>query len=156
MRTKLACVAMALLAGACGGRSESPAAVDIGGLGLVSVQPASGPASLARARPVDCPWCTTAFSAEISVSSPSTLTGVNLWLDGWSGSRRCLYSQHDSPADGFTLVGGQPATVGFHQAAIECAAPFTIDRIDVRARSADTGDAIVYRGSWNVSLTFVE
>jgi hypothetical protein len=43
--------------------------------------------------------------------------------------------------------------VGFHQAAIECAPPFTIDRIDVRARA---GDTIVYRGSWNVSLSFVE
>jgi hypothetical protein len=153
MRMRLACVAMAVLAGACGGRSESPAAADVGGLALVSVQPASGPASLARARPADCPWCTTAFAAELAVSSPSTLTGVNLWLDGWSGSRRCLYSQHDSPADGFTLAGGQPTTVGFHQAAIECAPPFTIDRIDVRARA---GDTIVYRGSWNVSLSFVE
>jgi hypothetical protein len=153
MRTKLACVAMAILAGACGGRSESPAAVDVFGIGLVSVQPASGPASLARARPLDCPWCTTAFSAELSLTSPSTLADVNLWLDGWSGSRRCLYSQHDSPADGFTLAGGQPTTVGFHQAAIECPAPFTIDRIEARARA---GDDIVYRASWNVSLSFVE
>ena len=63
------------------------------------------------------------------------------------------YSQHDSPADGFTLVGGQPATVGFHQAAIECAPPFTIDRIDARVRS---GDTLVYQGSWSVSLSFVE
>lgn len=153
MRTKLACVAMAVFAGACGGGSESPAAAPAGGLALVSVQPASGPASLARARPADCAWCTTAFLAEISVLSPETLTGVNLWLDGWSGARRCLYSQHDSPADGFTLAGGQPTTVGFHQAAIECAPPFTIDRIEARARS---GDTLVYRGSWNVSLSFVE
>ena len=84
---------------------------------------------------------------------PRPCTGVNLWLDGWSGSRRCLYSQHDSPADGFTLAGGQPATVGFHQAAIECAPPFTIDRIDARVRS---GDTLVYQGSWSVSLSFVE
>ena len=108
---------------------------------------------LARARSADCAWCTTAFSAELSVASPSTLTGVNLWLDGWSGNRRCLYSQHDSPADGFTVLGGQPATVGFHQAAIECAPPFTIDRIDARVRS---GDTLVYQGSWSVSLSFVE
>jgi hypothetical protein len=153
MRTKLACVAVAVLAGACGGQSESPASAQVGGLALVSVQPASGPASLARARPADCFWCTTAFSAELSIVSPSTLPVVNLWLDGWSGDRRCLYSQHDSPADGFTLQGDQPATVGFHQAVIECPPPFTIDRIDARARS---GDTIVYRGSWNVSLSFVD
>jgi hypothetical protein len=153
MRTKLACVAVALLSGACGGGIDSPAAAPMEGLALVSVQPAAGPASLARARPADCPWCTTAFSAELSVVSPSTLTGVNLWLDGWSGGRRCLYSQHDSPADGFTLAGGQPTTVGFHQAAIECTPPFTIDRIDARVRS---GDTLVYQGSWGVSLSFVE
>jgi hypothetical protein len=78
---------------------------------------------------------------------------VNLWLDGWSGSRRCLYSQHDSPADGFTLAGGRPTTVTFSQATVECAAPFTVDRIDVRMRS---GDTMVYQGSWSVNLTFVE
>ncbi len=153
MRTKLACVAVAVLTGACGGLSESPTATPVGGLALVSVQPASGPASLARARPADCSWCTTAFSAELSVVSPSSLHGVNLWLDGWSGDRRCLYSQHDSPADGFTLAGGQPATVGFHQAAIECAPPFAIDRIEARVRS---GDTLVYQGSWRVNLSFVE
>jgi hypothetical protein len=153
MRMKLACVAVAMFAGACGGDFENPAAAPVAGLALVSVQPAAGPASLARARSADCAWCTTAFSAELSVASPSTLAGVNLWLDGWSGNRRCLYSQHDSPADGFTLVGGQPATVGFHQAAIECTPPFTIDRIDARVRS---GDTLVYQGSWSVSLTFVE
>jgi hypothetical protein len=43
--------------------------------------------------------------------------------------------------------------VGFHQAAIECAPPFTIDRIDARVRS---GDTLVYQGSWSVSLSFVE
>ena len=85
--------------------------------------------------------------------SPSSLTGVNLWLDGWSGDRRCLYSQHDSPADGFTLAGGHPTTVGFHQAAIECPAPFAIDRIEARVRS---GDTLVYQGSWRVNLSFVE
>jgi hypothetical protein len=154
MRTKLACVAVAaVLAGACGGALENPASPPLGGLALLSIQPTAGPASLARSRPTDCPWCTTSFSAEVSVSSPTTLSGVNLWLDGWSGSRRCLYSQHDSPADGFTLAASQPTTVTFSQATVECTAPFTVDRIDVRMRS---GDTMVYQGSWNVSLTFVE
>jgi hypothetical protein len=154
MRTKLACVAVvALVAAACGGGHEDPASSAVEGLALVSVQPSSGPASLARSRPANCPWCTTSFSAEVSVLSPSTLPGVNLWLDGWSGNRRCLYSQHDSPADGFTLVGGQPTIVGFSQASVECAAPFSVDRIDVRLRS---GDTLVYQGTWVVSLTFVE
>jgi hypothetical protein len=154
MRTKLLCVAVAaLLVGACSGETDNPAASPLEGLALVSIQPSSGPASLSRTRPTDCSWCTNAFSAEISVASPSTLPGVNLWLDGWAGSRRCLTSQHDSPADGFTLPGGQAVVVGFSQASIECAPPFTIDRIDARVRS---GDTLVYQGSWPVSLAFAE
>jgi hypothetical protein len=154
MRTKLAVVTFtAVLAAACGGDFEGPVSAPLEGLALLSIQPTSGPASLSRSRPADCPWCTTSFSAEVSVTSPSTLPGVNLWLDGWSGSRRCLYSQHDSPADGFTLVGGQPTTVTFREAAVECAAPFVVDRIEVRMRS---GETLVYQGSWNVSVSFVE
>jgi hypothetical protein len=154
MRTKLACVAVAaVLAAACGGDHEDPASSPVEGLALVSVQPSSGPASLARSRPANCPWCTTSFSAEVSALSPSTRPGVNLWLDGWSGNRRCLYSQHDSPADGFTLVASRPTTVGFSQATVECAAPFSVDRVDVRLRS---GDTLVYQGSWVVSLSFVD
>ena len=49
MRTKLACVAVAVLAGACGGEFESPAAAPVAGLALVSVQPAVG-AGFARPR----------------------------------------------------------------------------------------------------------
>lgn len=154
MRTNLLCVtAAALLAGACSGDIDSPTASPLEGLALVSIQPSSGPASLSRSRPADCSWCTNAFSAEVSVASPTTLPGVNLWLDGWSGSRRCLTSQHDSPADGFTLPGGQPVTVAFRQASIDCTPPFTIDRVDARARS---GDTLVYQGSWPVSLAFAE
>ena len=89
----------------------------------------------------------------MAVLSPTTLPGVNLWLDGWSGNRRCLDSQHDSPEDGFTLVGGRSATVGFSQASVECVAPVGVDRIYVRMRS---GDTLVYEGSWPVSLSFVE
>ena len=153
MRTNLAFVAAAaVLAVACGGDFEGPASAPIEGLALVSVQPSSA-ASLARSRPADCPWCTTSFSAEVSVLSPTTLPGANLWLDGWSGSRRCLYSQHDSPEDGFTLAAGRPTIVGFSQASVECAAPFTVDRIEVRMRS---GETLVYQGSWAVSLSFVE
>jgi hypothetical protein len=154
MRTRLACVAVvAVMAAACGGDVEGPVSAQLEGLALVSVQPASGPVSLSRSRPADCAFCTTSFAAELSVVSATTLPGVNLWLDGWSGSRRCLSSQHDSPADGFTLTGGQPTRVGFSQATVECAAPFTIDRIDARMRS---GETIVYQGSWSVSLSFVE
>jgi hypothetical protein len=153
MRTNLAFVAAAaVLAVACGGDFEDPASTPIEGLALVSVQPSSA-ASLARSRPADCPWCTTSFSAEVSVVSPTALPGVNLWLDGWSGSRRCLYSQHDSPEDGFTLAAGRPTIVGFSQASVECAAPFTVDRIEARMRS---GETLVYQGSWAVSLSFVE
>ncbi len=153
-KTKLAVVAAAaVVAGACGGEVVDPATPSAEGLALVSIQPSSGPASLSRSHPTDCPWCTTSFRAELSVLSPSTLTGVNLWLDGRSGSRRCLYSQHDSPEDGFTLAGGRPTTVGFSQASVECAAPFTVDRVDVRMRS---GETVVYQASWPVSLSFVE
>ena len=153
-KTKLLVVAAAaVLAGACGGQVADPANPTPEGLALVSIQPSAGPASLSRSHPADCPWCTTSFSAEISVLSPSTLPGVNLWLDGWSGSRRCLDSQHDSPEDGFTLAAGRPTTVGFSQASIECAAPFTVDRIDVRMRS---GETLVYQASWPVSLSFAE
>jgi hypothetical protein len=153
-KTKLLVVAAAaVLTGACGGGFQDPAATTAEGLALVSIQPSSGPASLSRSRPTECPWCTTSFSAEVSVLSPSTLTGVNLWLDGWSGSRRCLSSQHDSPEDGFTLPGGRPTVVGFSQASVDCKAPFSVDRIDVRMRS---GETLVYQGSWPVSLSFVE
>jgi hypothetical protein len=154
MRTKLACIAMAAaLTGTCGGDLGGPASSTVEGLALVWVEPSPGPASLARSRPVGCPWCTTSFSAEVSAYSPRTLSGVNLWLDGWSGTHRCLYSQHDSPADGFTLVGGQLTKVGFSQASVDCAPPFSVDRVDVRLRS---GDTLVYQGSWPVSLSFVE
>jgi len=49
--------------------------------------------------------------------------------------------------------GARPpsARVGFHQASVECAAPFDIDRIDVRVRS---GDTLVFEGSWPVTLSF--
>jgi hypothetical protein len=153
MAKALCVAAAAVLAGACGGDFADPSSATAEGLVLVSIQPSSAPASLARSRPAGCPWCTTSFGAEVSVLSPSTLTGVNVWLDGWSGSRRCLYSQHDSPEDGFTLVAGRPTVVGFRQASVECAAPFAIDRVEVRMRS---GDALVYQGSWPVDLTFVE
>ena len=153
-KTKLLVVAAAaVLAGACGGDSVDPATPTAEGLALVSIRPSSGPASLARSRPAECAWCTTSFSAEISVLSPSTLPGVNLWLDGWSGGRRCLSSQHDSPGDGFTLAAGRPTIVGFSQASVECTAPFSVDRVDVRMRS---GETLVYQGSWPVSLSFVE
>jgi hypothetical protein len=153
MRSKLALVLLAgLVAGACGGDSAQPAGADGGGLALVTVRPTAA-ASLSQSRLASCAWCTTAFGAELTVESSRTLTGVNLWLDGWSGSRRCLYSQHDSPADGFTLAADQPVVVRFGQASVECTAPFTIDRVDVRMRA---GDTLVYQGSWPVSLPFVE
>jgi hypothetical protein len=154
MRTKWAFVMVAALLGAgCGGDFEDPASATLEGLALVSVQPSPGPASLTASRPADCPWCTTSFSAQVTALSPTTLPGVNLWLDGWSGNRRCLCSQHDSPEDGFTLAGGRPTTVGFSHAAVECAAPFSVDRIEVRMRS---GETLVYQGSWTVSVSFVE
>ena len=153
-KTKLLVVAAAaVLAGACGGDFADPASTRAEGLALVSIQPSSAPASLARSRPADCPWCTTSFSAEVSVLSPTTLPGVNVWLDGWWGSRRCLYSQHDSPEDGFTLAGGRPTIVGFSEASVECKAPFSVDRIEVRMRS---GETLVYQGSWSVGMSFVE
>ena len=156
MQTKtnlLVVAAAAVLAGACGGQVVGPPTPTAEGLALVSIQPSSAPASLSRSHPSDCPWCTTSFSAEVSVLSPSMLAGVNLWLDGWSGGRRCLYAQHDSPEDGFTLAAGRPTTVGFGQASVDCAAPFSVDRVDVRMRS---GEALVYQGSWPVRLSFVE
>lgn len=154
MRTKLASVGiLALLAVACSEHVADPTSASFEGIALLSVQPSPGPASLARSRPAGCPWCTAAFAAEVEVGSSRTLTGVNLWLDGWAGSRRCLTSQHDSPADGFTLAAARPTTVGFHQAAVDCEAPFTVDRLEVRMRS---GDTLVYEGSWPVSLRFEE
>ena len=153
MRTKLSWVAMAaLLAGGCGGDFQQPASAQPDGLALVTVRPTQT-ASLSQSLVPGCAWCTTAFGAELAVTSSKTLPGVNLWLDGWSGDRRCLYSQHDSPADGFTLPAGEPVMVGFHQATVECAAPFTIDRVDARARS---GESLVYQGSWKVQLDFKE
>jgi hypothetical protein len=153
-KTKLLVVAAAaVLAGGCGGDFADPATTTAEGLALVSIQPSAGPASLARSRPDDCPWCTTSFSAEVSVLSPSALPGVNLWLDGWSGRRRCLYSQHDSPEDGFTLASGRPTVVSFRQASVDCPPPFSVDRVDVRMRS---GETVVYTGSWPVNLSFVD
>ena len=152
MRTRLACVAVAaLLLGGCA-EFEEATSPSPEGLALLSIQPSSGPVSLSQSRPATCAWCTAAFSAEISVVSPSTLTNVNLWLDGWSGDRRCLTAQHDTPADGFTLPAGQAMTVGFHEAAVDCTPPFTIDRVEARLRS---GDTLVYQGSWRVGLSFV-
>jgi hypothetical protein len=145
--------AAAVLAGACGGDFVDPASGTVEGLALLSVQPATGPVSLARSRPAGCPWCTTSFAAEVSVLSPTTLPAVNLWLEGFSGGRRCLYSRHDSPGDGFTLAAGKPTTVGFSQATVDCTPPFTVDRVAVRMRS---GEALVYEGSWPVNLSFVE
>ncbi len=151
MRTSFSWVVVAaVLASGCG--VEQPASVETEGLALITVRPTSA-ASLAQSQLPGCSWCTTAFGAELQVASSKTLPGVNLWLDGWSGTRRCLYSQHDSPADGFTLAAGEPTLVRFSQASVECAAPFTIDRVDARARS---GDTLVYEGSWPVNLSFKE
>jgi hypothetical protein len=153
MRTKLAWIAAAaLVAGACGGGAEAPVSARPDGIALVTVRPTRA-ASLSESRMAECAWCTTAFGAELTMTSTETLTGVNLWLDGWSGNRRCLYSQHDSPADGFTLPANQSVIVRFGRAAVECAAPFTVDRIDVRARA---GETLVYQGSWVVRLEFRE
>ena len=152
MRVRLSSAALAaVLMGGCGsGRPASPKAED--GIALVTVRPTTA-ASLAASQVPGCPWCTNAFGADLTVESDKTLPGVNLWLDGWSGATRCLYAQHDSPGDGFTLPAGEPTRVGFHQATVECAAPFGIDRINVRVRS---GDTIVFEGSWPVSLAFKE
>ncbi len=153
MRTKLSWIAFAtLLAGGCGAEREQPVSAEPDGLALVTVRPTQA-ASLSQSQMAGCAWCTTAFGAELAVTSSQTLTGVNLWLDGWSGNRRCLYSQHDTPSDGFTLPAGEPVVVSFRQASVECAAPFTIDRVDARARS---GDNLVYQGSWQVRLDFRE
>ncbi len=152
MRTKLACVVAAVLAERVAGSPRTPPPRR--GRTRSRVGPARHGTGLARSHAARrLSLVHDAFSAELSVVSPSTLGVVNLWLDGWSGNRRCLSSQHDSPADGFTLAGGVPTTVGFHQATIECTPPFSIDRIDARVRS---GEEIVYRGSWTVSLSFVE
>jgi hypothetical protein len=135
--------------GGCGsGQPASPKAAD--GIALVTVRPTAA-ASLAASQVPGCSWCTSAFGADLTVESDKKLPDVNLWLDGWSGATRCLYAQHDSPADGFTLAAGEPTRVGFHQATVECDAPFTIDHVNVRARS---GDTIVFEGSWPVSLVF--
>lgn len=153
MRTKLSWVAVAALLGAgCGGGLEQPTSAQPDGLALVTLRPTQA-ASLAQSWMPGCTGCTTAFGAELAVTSSKTLTGVNLWLDGWSGNRRCLYSQHDSPVDGFTLPAGEPVVVSFRHATVECAAPFMIDRVDVRARS---GEELVYQGSWMVRLDFQE
>lgn len=154
MRTTLAWIAVAALAtGACGGGSaEGPVSSLPDGIALVTVRPTQA-ASLGESRMSECAWCTSAFGADLTVTSTQTLTNVNLWLDGWSGNRRCLYSQHDSPADGFTLPANESVVVSFRHASVECAAPFQVDRIDVRARS---GDALVYQGSWTVRLEFKE
>jgi hypothetical protein len=68
-----------------------------------------------------------------------------------------LFKKHDidpeRPDHRASLTAGQPTRVGFHQASVECAAPFDIDRIDVRVRS---GDTLVFEGSWPVTLSFKE
>jgi hypothetical protein len=151
MGTRLSGVALlAVLAGGCGPGPDQPASAKAEGLALVTVRPTSA-ASLAASQMPGCAWCTTAFGADLTVDSDRALPDVNLWLDGWSGTKRCLYSQHDSPADGFALAAGRPARVGFHQASVECTAPFEVDRIDVRVRS---GDTLVFEGSWPVRLAF--
>lgn len=151
MRTKLSglAIVVALLEAGCGGGLETVSS-EPDGLALVTVRP-TAPASLAQSWMPGCSWCTTAFGAEFAVTSAQRLDGVNLWLDGWSGDRRCIYSQHDSPADGFSLPAGQPVTVRFSQASVECEAPFVIDRVDARMRS---GDNLVFQGSWKVELDF--
>jgi hypothetical protein len=153
MGTRLSSVAiLALLAGGCGSGSSHSASAKADGVALVTVRPATT-ASLTASSIPGCAWCTTAFGADFTVESERALADVNLWLDGWSGTKRCLYAQHDSPADGFALAAGQPARVGFHQASVECAPPFEVDRVDVRVRS---GDALVLEGSWPVRLAFEE
>jgi hypothetical protein len=153
MGTSLWAVAiLAVLAGGCGSGASQPASAKAEGVALVTVRPTTA-ASLTDSRVPGCSWCTTAFGADLTVESEQALADVNLWLDGWSGAKRCLYAQHDSPADGFPLAARQPARVGFHQASVECAAPFTVDRVDVRVRS---GDTLVFEGSWPVRLAFEE
>src|SRR4029453_545113 len=103
MGTRLSGVALwAVLAGGCGSGSDQPAAGKVDALALVTVRPTTA-ASLTASRLPRCAWCTTAFGADLTVESDRALADVNLWLDGWSGTKRCLYSQHDSPADGFAL-----------------------------------------------------
>lgn len=143
---------LAVLAGGCGSGSDQPTAGKVDALALVTVRPTTA-ASLTASRLPGCAWCTTAVGADLTVASDQALPDVNLWLARWSGTKRCLYSQHDSLADGFALAAGQPTRVGFHQASVECAAPFDVDRIDVRVRS---GDTLVFEGSWPVTLSFKE
>ena len=151
MGTRLSGVALlAVIAGGCGSGSSQLASAKAEGLALVTVRPTTA-ASLTASQMPGCAWCTTAFGADLTVESDRALPAVNLWLDGWSGPKRCLYSQHDSPDDGFALAAGRPTRVGFHQASVECVAPFDVDRIDVRVRS---GDTLVFEGSWPVRLAF--
>jgi hypothetical protein len=153
MSIRLSGVAVAaLLTIACGGGPETPVGAQAEGLALVSVRPHE-PTSLNRTWMSACSSCTAAFGADIAVSSSRSFDGVNLWLDGWAGNKRCLYSQHDSPADGFSLTGGEPVVVSFRHATVECTPPFVIDRVDARARAFDT---IVFQGSWVVKLEFRE
>ncbi len=141
----------ALLASGCDSGS-SAAASRPEGMALVAVRPTTT-ASLQASLVPGCAWCTSAFGAELTIESEQSLVGVNLWLDGLSGTRRCLYAHHDSPGDGFALPASETLRVGFHQATVECKAPFAVDRIEVRARS---GDVLVFQGSWPVSLAFQE
>jgi hypothetical protein len=151
MRTRLPVLGLAaLLACGCGSGSSTPAASGPEGIALVAVRPTT--TASRRASPVPgCAGCTSAFGAELTIESQHALADVNLWLDGLSGTKRCLYARHDSPGDGFALSAGATMRVGFHQATVECKAPFAVDRIEVRARS---GDALVFQGSWPVSLVF--
>jgi hypothetical protein len=147
-----AAVLAALLTVACGGAETPVATQSSDGLALVAVRPTE-PTSLQRTWMAACSSCTTVFGADVAISSTAPLEGVNLWLDGWAGNRRCISSQHDSPADGFALRGGTPVLVSFKHATVECAPPFVVDRVDARARA---GDTLVFQGSWMVKLDFRE
>jgi hypothetical protein len=146
--------AVAVLAGGCGSSTSPTAGRADEGLALVSLEPASGTVSLGQASGAGCTGCaTTGLNARVTALSHATLTGVNLWIDGYQGSTRCLFGHQDSPGDGFTLVADQPTAVEFQNVVVECGAPFSIDRIEVRLRS---GDELVFRGSWPASVRFVE